>query len=420
MNLLQAESGLSLVQEREDRPVQTNPIASPPDALDVPDANIIIRSSDLVNFRVHKSVLSMTSPVFKGQFAVPQPSDGETVDGLPVVQLCEDSDLLNILVSMLYHLRPLIPKSYVKVLYSLAIFSPVVPNVCYKVLHLLAACQKYEMATVQSSIRDKVSQGEFPAPKGAEAFSAYMIASSKGLIPEMESAARQTLDHPMTFEIIGEGLRLSEGRALQDLANFRKRYRDNLASCFESFLNIEGLQFKIEESQLNFQEPQFFIQEPLLSIQEPPLNVQEPPLNIQESQFNIWTSCAYYTHIPAFGYSASSSYSRSALPMSDTNRCLPAWLAGLYKKHLGESREAFSKSLFNSRNIRAEYLSGVQAHIKSDSCVSCTKVHTEKGETFCKGLEDRLTGALNEVCHCSNLWRSCESLKMHLPRRSRI
>ena len=60
------------------------------------------------------------------------------------------------------------------------------------------------MDSVQSSIRAKVKLGEFPAPKGAEAFSAYAIAWRKRLFLEMENAARQTLDLPMTFEILGE------------------------------------------------------------------------------------------------------------------------------------------------------------------------------------------------------------------------
>jgi hypothetical protein len=93
----------------------------------------------------------------------------------------------------------------------------------YKVLYLLAACQKYEMASVQSSIRILVKCGEFPAPKGAEAFTAYAIASAKRLIPEMENAARLTLTYSMTFEILGEGLRFFEGSALRDLASFRTR-----------------------------------------------------------------------------------------------------------------------------------------------------------------------------------------------------
>ena len=112
-------------------------------------------------------------------------------------------------------------------------------------LYLLAACQKYELASVQSYIRAEVSHCVSPTPKGAEAFSAYAIASSNRLIPEMKKTARQTLDLPMTFKVIGEGLRLFEGSALQDLANLRKRYRDNLKSCFEFFLKTEESQFRI-------------------------------------------------------------------------------------------------------------------------------------------------------------------------------
>jgi hypothetical protein len=99
-------------------------------------------------------------------------------------------------------------------------------NSYFKVLYLLAACQKYEMASVQSYIRLQVKWGEFPAPKGAEAFAAYAIASAKRLIPEMENAARLTLGYDMTFEKLGEGLRFFEGSALRDLAGFRKGARD--------------------------------------------------------------------------------------------------------------------------------------------------------------------------------------------------
>jgi hypothetical protein len=91
---------------------------------DVPDASLIIRSSDLVNFRVHKPVLAIASPVFKDLLSLPQPPDGESIDGLPVVQLTEGSELLNILVSMLYPVPTVIPKSYDKVWYLLATCRP--------------------------------------------------------------------------------------------------------------------------------------------------------------------------------------------------------------------------------------------------------------------------------------------------------
>jgi hypothetical protein len=117
---LQAEPFLSLVHEYEDPQAEINlaiQTTSPPDIFDVPDANIIIRSSDFVDFRVHKSVLTMASPFFKDLLSLPQPSDSESVDGLPVVELSEDSELLKGLVSMLYPVCTVIPNSYEKVLY---------------------------------------------------------------------------------------------------------------------------------------------------------------------------------------------------------------------------------------------------------------------------------------------------------------
>jgi hypothetical protein len=44
----------------------------------------------------------------------------------------------------------------------------------------------------------------------------------------MDYAARFTLNHPMTFENLGEGLRFFEGSALRDLAGHHKRNRDNI------------------------------------------------------------------------------------------------------------------------------------------------------------------------------------------------
>jgi hypothetical protein len=95
------------------------------------------------------------------------------------------------------------------------------------------------MDSVQSFIRTKVECGEFPAPKGTEFFTAYAIASGKGLIPEMENAAPQTLRYPMTFGTLGENLRLFEAWALRDLTNYRRRCSDNVAKCLDLFLQVE-------------------------------------------------------------------------------------------------------------------------------------------------------------------------------------
>jgi hypothetical protein len=189
---------------REEPPSETLDIPSVPFCLDLPDANIIIRSSDQVNFRVHKSVLAVSSPFFKDLLSLPQPPDAEIVDGLQVVALPEDSGLLNSLISLFYPVTPVIPDSY------------------QKVLALLAVCEKYEMESVQSIIRAAIKVETFPAQVQAEGFSSYAIASSMGLVPEAEDAARLTLGQPMTFESLGEELRSFKGRALCDLIRYRK------------------------------------------------------------------------------------------------------------------------------------------------------------------------------------------------------
>ena len=145
----------------------------------------------------------MSSPFFEDMLSLPQPPDDEAVDGLPVVQLSEDSGVLNCLISLFFPISPVIPGSY------------------EKVFALLAACQKYDMVSIQSYIRSEVRREAYPAPVAAEAFTAYAIASSMGLVSEADNAARLTVGQPLTFESLGEGLRSFKGRALCELVRYR-------------------------------------------------------------------------------------------------------------------------------------------------------------------------------------------------------
>jgi hypothetical protein len=108
------------VHERENSQTPIDSRTSQLELFDVPDANLIIRSSDSVDFRVHKPVLAVASPVFKDLLSLPQPSDSESDDDLPVVQLPEDSELLQSLISIIYPVPTVIPNSYEKVSYLLA------------------------------------------------------------------------------------------------------------------------------------------------------------------------------------------------------------------------------------------------------------------------------------------------------------
>jgi len=316
-------SALSHAQGREDSQAQVNSTIPPSEPLDIslPDANLVIRSSDLVNFRVHKSILALVSPFFRDLLSLPQPSDSESIDGLPVVQLSEDTELLNGLISMLYPVRRVIPDSY------------------EKVLDLLAACQKYDMAQVQSFIRTEVNRGIFPAPVGTEVFRAYAIAGGKGLIPEMEKAACLTLDHPMTFETLGEALRLFDGCALRDLARFRRRCRDNLIMCLKSFLEIKT------------------------------------------------TGPSSSGYVGCYSCRASSS-----------SRWEHNWLRQVISQYNDSKKQLFTDPLPTPSNIRGQYLKALPSYSTATHCNYCGTTRAANNDpTFSTELESKLAQALDKV-----------------------
>jgi len=187
------------------------------------NADVILRSSDLINFYVHRSTLATSSPFFCDMFSLPQPqpSLNESLDGLPVIDSPEDAEILNSLISILYPVSPEIPDS------------------SDSILTLLSAAQKYDMVAVQSSIRAEISRRKLLLPTGCEAFRVYAMACSKRLIPEMESTARLTLEYPMTFESIGEAMRSFEGCALHDLADFHWRCKSTLSRHFQLLSGVK-------------------------------------------------------------------------------------------------------------------------------------------------------------------------------------
>lgn len=74
--------------------------------IDDPHADVIIRSSDSVDFRVRKAILSEVSAFFEDLFSLPQVdtdsssslsnNSGPTVDGLPVIPVAENEKTLSL------------------------------------------------------------------------------------------------------------------------------------------------------------------------------------------------------------------------------------------------------------------------------------------------------------------------------------
>jgi BTB/POZ domain len=299
-----------------------NNVCPSPKFSDMTNADVILQSTDRVNFRVHKSVLVTSSPFFYDMFTLPQPQNDETVDGLPVVHASEDAEVLNSLISMLYPV------------------SPEIPDTDDNILGLLAATQKYDMVSVQSSIRAEVSRKGLLSPKGAEAFRLYAIACSKKLVPEMEAIALLTLGYPLTFESLGEALRSFEGWALRDLVNFRQLCTESLISCYKSCFDHRN------------------------------------------GPSRVWVGCQAPAPIYHPSLSRNEGYS-------------PIWLQDFFSEKLAELYGSTPTYSLDPGDLRKEYREALQSHITKKDCHVCAKVHALKGEEFCKEIEDMLAQAQN-------------------------
>jgi hypothetical protein len=299
--------------------------------MDVRNADVVLQSSDSVDFRVHKAVLASSSQFFRDMFLLPQPSNDETIHGLPFVRFPEDAELVRALITVMYPIPTEIPTSY------------------ERVLALLAVAQKYDMSAVQSSIRAEVIRRDLPAPTGAQAFRAFAIAFSNNLIPEMGGNARLTLDYPLTFEMLGDGLRLFSGPALRELARFRKTCRDNIISCLETFLDARN------------------------------------------GPSNIWVDCPE----PRWGTCISSN--------DKDNQTLPQWLHYFFAIQIVQLKQDFTHAIFKPQSIREKYLAALMVHSPTaDDCPTCLMVHAYKGEKYCTNLEQKLTQARNQASDVFN------------------
>ncbi|KDQ56471.1 hypothetical protein JAAARDRAFT_208147 [Jaapia argillacea MUCL 33604] len=80
------------------------------DVFNHPDADIILRSSDNVHFKTFKTILSLSSPIFKDMLSIPQPPTSRAFsrnsdplqsykDGLPVVPLSGNCSAVKALLS---------------------------------------------------------------------------------------------------------------------------------------------------------------------------------------------------------------------------------------------------------------------------------------------------------------------------------
>ncbi|KAH9910969.1 uncharacterized protein BXZ73DRAFT_108333 [Epithele typhae] len=112
---------------------------------DKPSTNLIIRSSDLVDFRVHQHILAEASPVFADMLTLPQPREQER-DLLPVVDVAEDAQTWRYLLFLCY---PTNKQNFSKL-------EDTIP--------VIKAAQKYEMEWPVTYMIDKLRAGAHLRP----------------------------------------------------------------------------------------------------------------------------------------------------------------------------------------------------------------------------------------------------------------
>ncbi|KAI9511500.1 hypothetical protein F5148DRAFT_1146821 [Russula earlei] len=177
------------------------------------DANLIIRSSDQVDFHVHKAVLGIASVVFDDMFTAPGPSPHEQGQDNQVINLTEGSKTLHYLLTTIYPVDPSIPET------------------SEDALSLLATCHKYHMDFTATHIRSLLQEITPPIFTTPNSFHAYGIASRYNLKEETLHSARLTLERPLNFDECGEDLRFVSGAHLFRLRGYRSKCTTVLKDC---------------------------------------------------------------------------------------------------------------------------------------------------------------------------------------------
>ena len=146
-------------------------------------ADIILRSSDNVDFRVFKLFLSLASPFFETLFDIPQPTDEigdqEVKDGLVVVPVTEDSKTLDALLRFCYPCT-LADDPNLELLKD--------------AMDVLEAARKYSLDAIETKARRAIVH---PKILEAEPLRCFAIAHRGRLQEETLLAAKSTLAQPL-------------------------------------------------------------------------------------------------------------------------------------------------------------------------------------------------------------------------------
>jgi len=160
---------------------------------DAPDADAVLRSSDGKEYRVHRLILSLASPVFQGMFGLPQPTDPPSQ--LPTIDVPESADILQPFIQYLYPCSP-----------------PKISDISmWAALYVIA--DKYGAEGIMDPLRDMLIPRFFEASP----LRVYTLASHWGFEEEAKIASTRTLTIDVLKDFPQEDAELMGGGACRRL-----------------------------------------------------------------------------------------------------------------------------------------------------------------------------------------------------------
>lgn len=187
-----------------------------------PDADIILRSGDLQEFRVLKLDIIRSSPILGDRIRTSAMNSSNSsasacAEWLPSIQLPDNGDVLSSLLSFILPV------------------SPVLPPTTEKTMELLSVAQKYDMNHALARIRGAVALQDPPFIRPENAFHVYSLAQTYGLDQEVVRAARMALTFPITIEYLEDKFDSMSGVHLHALWKYYQKVRINLRSDLTEF-----------------------------------------------------------------------------------------------------------------------------------------------------------------------------------------
>ncbi|KAL5501382.1 hypothetical protein ACEPAH_8642 [Sanghuangporus vaninii] len=187
-------------------------IVAVPALFDNAEGDIILRSSDKVDFRVFKVILALASPVFKDIFTLPQ-SSTETKDDISVIPVSESSETIIPLLEFCYPVN-----------------SPRLAQQDMSVIgNVLGAALKYDMQSATRPAREALKERAETCKK--DAVVAYAIACHLKLEEEARAAALACLKWPIVGFVVPQ-LAIISGLDYFNLLDFHSRACDVVNNRF--------------------------------------------------------------------------------------------------------------------------------------------------------------------------------------------